>query len=386
MRKFTIIIFLFALVLKLNAQEAQNIADLDFLYKSIQELSSYKDQLKDDTSYTKLYEKLRNDLKTNDDFEVYQKLLQLIYPINDNHLGLYHRPDSTYKFKYLLPKIDISKLDQKFNNYSLDSLEGFYYDFKGTTKYIVYEKSKNVYYLQNLKTNVVEAILNKINKFQNYDVIRFLGPPVPYVLYKNVKLSNSNLVGLPYQKTKNKSYVEISIGKEFYEYKKLEDNIGYLRLSSFSSQDEIVKNATDFFIKAKNDITEKNLIVDVRNNGGGGYKNSRQFITFLKNFNGKVYILQNAFTASNAEQFIINLKDLEHIITLGETTLGKITYGSNYGKTITLPSNRFLFYPTDMGGSKKELAFESIGVKPKVTLKPFTEDWITQTIKYIKAN
>ena len=124
----------------------------------------------------------------------------------------------------------------------------------------------------------------------------------------------------------------------------------------------------------------------MRNNGGGGYKTSRQFITFLKNFQGKVYIIQNGSTVSNAEQFIITLKEKEHIKTLGETTKGTITYGSNYGKTLTLPSNRFLFYPTDMRGLKKELAFESIGIKPDITLNPFKDDWISLTIKYIKKN
>ena len=110
MKKYILIILLSISVFKLNAQEAKNIADLDFLYKSIQQLPSYKDQLKSDKSYDQLYQRLRTELNINDDFEVYQKLLELIYPIRDNHLGLYRKPDSIYKFQYLKPAIDYNNI------------------------------------------------------------------------------------------------------------------------------------------------------------------------------------------------------------------------------------------------------------------------------------
>jgi C-terminal processing protease CtpA/Prc len=111
-----------------------------------------------------------------------------------------------------------------------------------------------------------------------------------------------------------------------------------------------------------------------------------QFIAFLKKYKGKICLLQNGYTISNAEQFIIDLKDNKNVTTLGETTKGTITYGSNVSKTLTLPSKRFLFYPTDMNGRAKDLAYESIGIKPDVALDAFSEDWITQTLNYIKKN
>ncbi|RNL53984.1 hypothetical protein [Pedobacter jejuensis] len=103
-----LLIILLSLVFSstLVAQEAQNIEDLDFLYNKIKELHAYKDQLKDNKSYQKLYEGLREDLKSSDEFEIYQKLLKLIYPIKDNHLGLWRKPDSTFRLKYLKLEID----------------------------------------------------------------------------------------------------------------------------------------------------------------------------------------------------------------------------------------------------------------------------------------
>lgn len=384
MKKYLVISFIFFFALEVDAQEAKNIADLDFLYKSIQDLPSYKDQLKNDKSYVQLYQRLRTELNTVDDFEVYQKLLALIHPIRDNHLGLYRKPDSMYKFSYLKPVADLVELEKKYANSPKESMEGIYNSYDGKYKFVLYPKD-SLFYLQSLNTGYIDAILTPT--FDNrFDAVKFLPGKAPYVLYRNVGFSYGALNGLPYRKVNVKSYAGLVVEDSKFEYKQLENNIGYLRLSSFSSNDIDIKKATDFFNEVKSSIIVKNLIVDVRNNGGGGYKTSRQFINFLNNFPGKVYLLQNGSTVSNAEQFIINLKEKGHIKTFGETTKGTITYGSNYGKTVTLPSQRFLFYPTDMSGLKKELAFESIGIKPDIALDPFKEDWISFTIKYIKSN
>jgi hypothetical protein len=385
MKKIILIALVMLTFVGVYAQEAQNIADLDFLYKSIHEMPSYKDQQKNNKDYQQTYERLRKDLNTSDDFEVYQKLLQLIYPIRDNHLGLWRKPDSSYKFSYIKSPIDLKDLDAKLRNSSADSIEGFYYSGNENQKSVIFKHSEGVYYLQNLNSGLVEVILNQ-SLSGSMDAIQFRNPPVPYVLSRNVRLSNGRLVGLSYQKSSSTNHATLVTGADKYEYKTLGDNIGYLRLSSFNSSDENIKIATDFFNKVKPDITAQYLIVDLRNNGGGGYKTSGQFAAFLKKYSGKIYLLQNAYTVSNAEQFIIDLKGNKKVTTLGETTKGTITYGSNYGKTLTLPSNRFLYYPTDMNGRAKDLAFESIGIKPDVMLDAFSDDWINQTINYIKAN
>jgi hypothetical protein len=385
MKKAIFIAIFLLTAFTIKAQEAQNIADLDFLYQSIQKLPSYKDQLKDDKSYRELYKKLRKDLNTEDDFEVYQKLLKLIYPIKDNHLGFYRKPDSTYKFKYLRSALSPQELETKYKAYPKDSLEGFYYNAKKTQRYVAVKQSQGRYYLQNLSTGLVEVILNQ-SQNGSMDAIFFRNPPVPYVLIRNVRFSSGNLIGLNFQKDANIDFSLLDPGSSLYEYKILDSTIGYLRLSSFSSSNQNIKIATDFFNRVKPDINAPKLIVDLRNNGGGGYKTSGQFISFLKKYKGKIYVLQNGYTMSNAEQFIIDLQGANNFITLGERTKGTITYGSNYGKTLGLPSNRFLFYPTDISGRSKDLAYESIGIKPDVTLDPVSEDWITQTIKYIQNN
>lgn len=368
-----------------NAQEEKNIADLDFLYQAIKQTPSYKDQLKNDKSYVRLYETLRKDLKSEDDFVIYQQLLKLIYPLKDNHLGFSRKSDSSYKFNYLRPALDKNELERKYANAELSDISGFYSSPSGKTKVVIYEQLPNVFYLQNLNTSVVESILHRTSS-DSFDVIRFLNRPVPYVLYRNVRFRNGRIDDLGYIKTQKTPYNELIKGSENFEYKKLEEGVGYLRLSSFMARPANLKKANEFFEQTKPLITTKHLIVDVRNNGGGGYKTSQQFINFLKSYKGLVYILQNGFSVSNAEQFLLKLKGRKNITTFGETTKGTITYGSNYGKKIDLPSGRFVFSPTDMKGLAKELVYESRGVDPDVALDVFKGDWITQTLEYIKKN
>lgn len=331
MKYLFLTVFLCLAIVTVNGQEVKNIADLDFIYHAIQKMPSYKDQLKNDKSYRQLYENLRKDLNTNDDFEVYKKLLQLIYPIRDNHLEFKRKAESIYKIQFIKPEADLHTLEKKYADFPKDSVEGIYYSYDG----------------------------------------------------KNMIIHNGVLNDWAFRKDTIKNYVDLIAGDNKFEYKKLQEDIVYLRLSSFAGNTDNFKKAADFLNEAKLKINVKNIIVDVRNNGGGGDRTSNQFVSYLGSFKGKVYILQNGNTVSNAEQFIVRLMGEKHIKTLGETTHGTFTYGFEFGTTFTSPSNRFVFKPTDMKGTKKNLVFESIGIKPEVELNPYSKDWIEQVIDYI---
>ncbi|RZL43959.1 MAG: hypothetical protein EOP00_22070 [Pedobacter sp.] len=383
MKKIVLALLMLFCVNATYAQEEKNRTDLDFLYQAIQQTPSYKDQLKGDKKYEQLYESLKRDLKSDNDFEIFKQLAKLIRPINDNHLGFSREVDSSYKFVSPIYKVDSLALINKYKSYPMDSLEGIYQS--GKTKYVIQFANENEYQIVNLSTGELKGILYR-TPHHSLDMVQFIPNYYAYTLTRNIKLQNNLLIGSSYYKGDAKVFYNILSRKEKYEYKVLEDQIGYLSLGTFNSTDKEIKAATDFFDAVKPTINVKHLIVDVRNNFGGGYKNSMQFIRFLRSFSGKIYILQNGYTVSNAEQFIINLKGLDNVVTLGESTRGTIAYGSNYGNTFELPSKRFSFYPTDMNGLKKEVAFESTGVEPKIKLDPFTENWVTQTFKYIKAN
>jgi hypothetical protein len=60
-----------------------------------------------------------------------------------------------------------------------------------------------------------------------------------------------------------------------------------------------------------------------------------------------------------------------------------LTYGNNYGKTVSLGS--YKLYITDMKGSPHDLAYEDQGIKPDITLQA-DADWIQQVVDIIKRH
>ncbi|MEZ4858345.1 MAG: S41 family peptidase [Flavobacteriaceae bacterium] len=126
---------------------------------------------------------------------------------------------------------------------------------------------------------------------------------------------------------------------------------------------------------------EKNLILDLRNNSGGGDKVSKPFQKFIeKEFKeGKIYILVNIKTASNAEITTQRMRFSKNVKVLGHSSSGILSYGSNYGNRVVLPSGNYYYKVTDMNFSEF-LAYEGVGIPVDIELN-LNEDWIDQTVK-----
>ena len=110
----------------------------------------------------------------------------------------------------------------------------------------------------------------------------------------------------------------------------------------------------------------------------------KKYLSLLKKYvnHGQLYILLNNGTLSQSEIFTLKLKKLKNTTTLGQTTKGMLTYGSNYGKRERLPSGFFEIYPTDMKGKKNLLLYENFGIKPDIFLKN-DSNWIIQVTDII---
>lgn len=363
------------------AQQDQNQTDLDALYQAIQKMPSYKKLLKGDANYQRLYEEVKEKVKDADEKTTFKQLSRLIYSINDNHLGFYRTPDSTIKAAYVTLPINIDSLRKQLALKDKNELEGIYY--MGDYEFGLYTTDQQHYKLVLLKNGILMSEIIK-TPYGGYDCVQYGGRNVPYQLIKNVRLINGVLIGTPFVKSKEKRFSTLAKSAENFEYRPIDDETGYLRLSSFNADNANIKKSEEFYKTINGRLASKYLIVDLRNNTGGAYKTSQKFINLFKKYKGKIFILQNAQTVSNAEQVIIGLKGQKNIVTLGEQSKGMITFGSNYGKTMLLPSGRFTFYPTDMDGIDKELAYESRGVNPDVLLDPYKSDWIEQTLEYIK--
>lgn len=365
----------------LVAQQNPNQADLEALYTAIQKTPSYKKLVKGNKGYQQLYENVKQKIADADEKQTFKQLSRLVSAINDNHLGFYRTPDTTLKPVYISLPLNTDSLKKLLQLKDENALEGIYY--ASNHGFGLYANGDKAYQMVSLTNGILIAEIFH-TPYNGFDLLLYSGKPVPYNLIKNARLVNGTLLGTPFTKFKEKKFSILDKRSESFEYKPLNETVGYLRLSSFSSTNANIKKSDEFYATIAAKITTQKLIVDLRGNTGGGYKNSGKFLKLLKNYKGEIFILQNAATVSNAEQFILELKPLKNVTTLGEQTKGMITFGSNYGEKIVLPSGRFTFYPTDMKGSNRDLTYESKGINPDISLDVFKEDWIKQTLEYIK--
>ena len=304
----------------------------------------------------------------------------MVSAINDNHLGFYRTPDTTLKPVRISLPLNTDSLKKQLQQKNIAALEGIFY--ASNHEFGLFASGDKTYKIISLTNGVLMAEVFH-TPYDGYDLLLYSGKPVPYNLIKDARLVNGTLLGTPFTKYKENKFSILDKGSENFEYKNLNDEVGYLRLSSFSSSNTNIKKSEEFHATIVDKLAIENLILDLRGNTGGGYKTSRKFLDLLKKYKGRIFVLQNSATVSNAEQFILELKPLKNVTTLGEQTKGMITFGSNYGTKVVLPSGRFTFYPTDMKGLERDLAYESKGINPDVALDVFKSDWITQTLEYI---
>ena len=182
-----------------------------------------------------------------------------------------------------------------------------------------------------------------------------------------------------------KNYATKTPSEDIYKREELSNGITYLKIGSFNSWNPTLTNAEKFYKSLEGSLNKRNLIIDLRNNGGGGDRNSNILYKLVRDYakKNKVYVLINHRTVSNAEQFASKLSMLENCQLFGKRTNGTLAYeikDSNY----TLPCNNFIAVLTSKKHSKY-LEFESKGIKPKFELDLET-NWIEQLKTYIENN
>ena len=171
-----------------------------------------------------------------------------------------------------------------------------------------------------------------------------------------------------------------------YLYKELSPDIDYLKIGSFTSRYPRLAEAEEFYQSIEGKLKKPHLIVDLRENGGGGDRNSDIIWKLLKKYakKNKIWVLINGNTASNAEHFTLRLKEYDHVHTLGDRTKGALTYEIQPKDYHTLSSSGFiLVLPSKQ--HKKYLPYETIGIKPDIILNE-NKPWIPMVSEYIELN
>ncbi|MAY22768.1 MAG: hypothetical protein CMC74_08310 [Flavobacteriaceae bacterium] len=363
------------------------------------ETVSYKEQMKNsgtEARFNKVYDSLVTEITCSEtQWDCFLKLTQLKDVIRDEHSRVFSEgiTDSTVTvtktdFYKELPKVSLQldSLETKLQQKPFNDIEGIY--FAEGWKYGVYKdresykgvvlESKNEHWTPGMMAfDVKKAFGNKyriawidrnFTKFRSLNAETIVGGR--FLIYGITK----DLQAPFYYKPKEP--------KPFF-YEELSEDIGYMRVATFSWNNGNVAKANAFFDTTFPSLTVSHLILDVRNNGGGTDKIGKPLRKALKKYakKNKVYILVNALSASNAEQTAWEIGKLKNVQLLGDQTAGVINYGLNYGEKITLPSGRFSFYLTDLTYRKFE-AFESVGIPVDIPLHT-QKDWVEQVLELI---
>lgn len=368
------------------------VADLTDLYASIKKLPSYNAQIKGkrEAEYKKLFEHLKAE-KPKDAFDRFYKLSQLMIPLKDNHLFL---TETVAETSFPRVNINLNALERKLKVKTLDDVEGIYYHYGGALKLALYRTAKPGSLLgviltsdyPNWHAGDIAFVLKEYapNQFRNYYAYLNLKT---YGLDRHEKFINGALVQTWWRKSPHaKDHINISNQEPIYQFRNLGPGVQYMRLGSFDSGDDKVVVSQKFFDRIKDSLTAANVIVDLRNNGGGRYKSSAKFMKLLQDHalkGNRLFIMVNNHTVSDAEQVTVRIKKFDNVTLLGQATNGKIAYGNNTGRSDTLSSKRVRLYITDMRDSGNYIRYEDTGVLPNVFLK-HNEDWIGQVLNYIK--
>ncbi|MCC9043324.1 hypothetical protein LNQ81_11645 [Myroides sp. M-43] len=378
--------------------------DLDFVYENLKKSASYKTLRNKHKVIDNKYVELKESGITYGILDSYVKLYSLVDEVDDYHNEIYGNTPS-FKYEDLKDELFLTDIlnEPRYNFYpkstkNLDSLEtvlskkvltdyeGIYY-YKEYFKLAIVQKSTTIFEGIILDTKIPswqpgETILYLVYKGNNRFRL-FSGKFIDKQLISTIDYFRAGrFLSLNWEKERAATdYYNVGFLTETFTKKKLNAECIYIKLGSFNSSSKGIKEATAFYNSIKGNLQSKNLILDLRNNSGGGDKSSAQFYNLFKKFKGNIYILVNFNTISNAEQFTLKMKKLNNVMVLGDNTRGMITYGRNYAVDKVSPSAFFRIHFTDLDTHWREyLPYEGKGVTPNYYLSS-TEDWVEQVAR-----
>ena len=403
------ITFLF-LIFSIALLQAQNNdcsckKELESLNKQVKKIPSYK---LNKTAYNAHLLKTEEEIKNlNSGYECFVQLNKLMLSLTDNHSRIYglnegaskEIKDDSIKFEkfknsklfniYPRPAINLDSLIIALKKQPLESIEGIY-SIDDYMKLGVYKVPNDNTYMA--------IILESENKlWERGEVLHTL---IPYgnnyllavggsfgskrMIAHTERIENGVFLTTRFQKDPLQPNFSLSLYPESnYLRKEISEEITYIKIGTFSSWYPKLSEAEEFYKSLEGTLVKKNLIVDLRDNGGGGNRNSDILLNILKDYlkNNNVYLLINNRSVSNAEQFAYKLSAIDNCKTFGNRTNGTAAY-EIVNDSYNLPCREFMVVLTSKKHSKF-LKLESVGLEPDVKFKLET-DWVLQLQNYIE--
>ncbi|SDQ66943.1 S41 family peptidase [Flagellimonas zhangzhouensis] len=298
--------------------------------------------------------------------------------IKDRHNEIYLVPDEVSKS---IPKYQKS-FDTRF--VQNDGVSGIYH--MGSDKIYVNKETDGVWYGITLASNSENwtkgTIRLKIQQTSegNYELFEFYQNGMLFY-QDNVKIQNGRIHGT-FWNTANQYFFNKN-HKNNFNYVSLSPSFDYIGIKTLRRTRNLMKEAENFYDTNLPKLTHKNLIIDLRNNGGGATKQADELLKSLKKNKNieKIYVLINFKTGSSAELTALALKKDPRTIIAGENSRGMLAYG--YG-------NKSYSAETDCAGVQLSLSteqagenfdtYEIKGITPDIALDN-QSDWVEQVMR-----
>lgn len=379
--------------------------DLALLHKKVKKTPSYK---KNKEAFKELHATTKIEAeKLESGFQCFILLNKLLVSINDNHSHIYgtdkgakaeirNDPAKFEEFKkstlfnsYPKPNLNLDSLKKSLVSKPVTDVEGIY-SKKGYLEIGVYKSGEDfkaiVLKTENQIWQKGEIIYHLVPYGNNY-VLNIGGDIMSkWLMAYPERIENGLFLTMGFQKDIHLTNYSRSLYPDStYVRKEISAETTYLKVGSFNSWYPTLSDAENFYKSLQGTLTKKNLILDLRDNGGGGNRNSDGLLEIIEEYikENNVYLITNNRTASNAEQFAFKLKKFENCKSFGHRTNGTAAYelkNSNYN----LPCGNFIAILTSKK-HKEFLEIESVGIEPDTKLN-MTSDWMTQILNAIENN
>lgn len=343
---------------------------------------SYKTQIKKRNKKTDLKEwenEIKQEIKNDSliQFFCVGYLQKFISYINDRHNQIYFIPnDISANVPTYSKTIDTAQILN-------DGISGIYY--AGSDKVLVEKIDENTWVGITLKSNSDEwtkgKIRLRINKTSNGEFELFEFYKNGLLFYqKNIKISKGRIHSTFWNK--NDNYFFIKKHNNNFTYKPINSSFDYVGIKTLKRTTKLMKEADNFYDNNLEKLTKKNLIVDLRNNGGGSIKQVKSLIKNLKrnDYIKNIFVIINFKTASAAELTVLELKEDERTIIVGENSKGMLEYGyGNRAFSTTTNCSGFKVVLSTKHANSEFSKYEYKGIKPDFKLNN-NSNWIEQIV------